>query len=194
MKLTTISVAAAAMVVFAQSAQAREHYRYHRYHVAHFARHYSSPGLGDPGLGDPRRGDHAAQNMFADHGQNYFGQSGFSQNYARPNYSDQNYPERSAYGGQIGAHIGGRPAAWCGWEMRQLVSGDPGPAFNLARNWAHWGQAGPAGVGAVVVWSHHVGKIVGQEGGAWVIESGNDGHRVRTRPLSIAGAIAIRWG
>ena len=194
MKLTTISVAAAAMVVFAQSAQAREQYRHHRYHVAHFARQYSSPGRGDPRLGDSRRGDDAAQNMFAEHGQSYFGQSDFSQKYSRQNYSDQNYPERSAYGGQIGAHIGGRPAAWCGWEMRQLVSGDPGPAFNLARNWAHWGQAGPAGVGAVVVWSHHVGKIVGQEGGAWVIESGNDGHRVRTRPLSIAGAIAIRWG
>ena len=183
MKLTTMSVAAAAIVVFTQSAQAREHYRHHRYHAAHFARHYSPPGRGD-----------AAQNMFAKHGRSYFGQSDFSQNYARPNYSDQNYPERSAYGGQFGAHIGGRPAAWCGWEMRQLVSGDPGPAFNLARNWAHWGQAGPAGVGAVVVWSHHVGKIVGQEGGEWVIESGNDGHRVRTRPLSIAGAIAIRWG
>jgi hypothetical protein len=158
MKLTTISVAAAAIVVFAQSAQAREHYRHHR--------HY------------------AAQNMFAEQGPNYFGQ----------NYSDQIYPQRSAYGGQIGAHIGGRPAAWCGWEMRQLVSGDPGPAFNLARNWAHWGQAGPAGVGAVVVWSHHVGKIVGEEGGEWIIESGNDGNRVRTRPRSIAGAIAIRWG
>ena len=179
MKLTTISVAAAAMVVFAQSAQAREHYRHHRYHAAHFARHYSSPG----------RGDDAAQNMFADHGQ-----SDFSRNYSSQNYSEQSYPERSAYGGQIGGHIGGRPAAWCGWEMRQLVSGDPGPAFNLARNWAHWGQAGPAGVGAVVVWSHHVGKIVGQEGGAWIIESGNDGNRVRTRPRSLAGAIAIRWG
>jgi hypothetical protein len=182
MKLTTISVAAAAIVVFAQSAQsaqAREHYRHHRYHAAHFARHYSPPG----------RGDDLAQNMFADHGQ-----SDFSQNYASQNYSNQVYPQRSAYGSQIGAHIGGRPAAWCGWEMRQLVSGDPGPAFNLARNWAHWGQAGPAGVGAVVVWSHHVGKIVGQEGGEWIIESGNDGNRVRTRPRSIAGAIAIRWG
>ena len=179
MKLTTISVAAAAIVVFAQSAQAREHYRHHRYHAAHFARHYSSPG----------RGEYAEQNMFADHGQ-----SDFSKNYASQNYSDQIYPQRSAYGGQIGAHIGGRPAAWCGWEMRQLVSGDPGPAFNLARNWARWGQAGPAGVGAVVVWSHHVGKIVGQEGGEWIIESGNDGNRVRTRPRSIAGAIAIRWG
>jgi hypothetical protein len=180
MKLTTISVAAAAVFVFAQSAQAREHYRHHRHYAAHFARHYSSPGFGDP-----RRSDDAAQNMYADHGQ-----SDFSKNYSGQNYSNQVYSERSAYGG----HIGGRPAAWCGWEMRQLVSGDPGPAFNLARNWAHWGQSGPAGVGAVVVWPHHVGKIVGQEGGEWVIESGNDGHRVRTRPLSIAGAIAIRWG
>jgi hypothetical protein len=92
-----------------------------------------------------------------------------------------------------GGH-GGRPRAWCGWQMRQLVGGDPGPQFNLARNWAHWGQAGPAGVGAVVVWAHHVGKIVGEENGQWIIESGNDGNRVRTRPLSISGALAIRWG
>jgi hypothetical protein len=179
MKLTTISVAAAAIVVFAQSAQAREHYRHHRYHVAHYARYYSPPGYGDYG----------AQNMFAENAR-----SDFRRNYASQNYSDHGYPEPSAYGGQIGAHIGGRPSAWCGWEMRQLVSGDPGPAFNLARNWAHWGQAGAAGVGAVVVWSHHVGKIVGQEGGEWIIESGNDGNRVRTRPRSLAGAIAIRWG
>jgi hypothetical protein len=179
MKLTTISVAAAAMFVFAQSAQAREHYRHHRYHIAHYARHYSPPGYGDYGV----------QNMFAGNAR-----SDFRRNYASQNYSDQGYAERSAYGDQIGAHIGGRPSAWCGWEMRQLVSGDPGPAFNLARNWAHWGQAGPAGVGAVVVWSHHVGKIVGQEDGKWIIESGNDGHQVRTRPLSIGGAIAIRWG
>ncbi len=33
-----------------------------------------------------------------------------------------------------------RPAAWCGWEMRHLVGADPGPSFNLARNWAHWGK------------------------------------------------------
>jgi hypothetical protein len=78
--------------------------------------------------------------------------------------------------------------------MRHLVGADPGPSFNLARNWARWGRPGPAGVGAVVVWAHHVGKIVGQENGQWLIESGNDGHAVRTRPRSIAGAIAIRWG
>ena len=87
-----------------------------------------------------------------------------------------------------------RPAAWCGWEMRHLVGADPGPSFNLARNWARWGRPGPAGIGAVVVWPHHVGKIVGQQNGEWVIESGNDGHALRTRARSIAGAIAIRWG
>jgi len=87
----------------------------------------------------------------------------------------------------------GRPRAWCGWQMPQLVGSDPGSQFNLARNWARWGHAGPVGVGAIVVWPHHVGKIVGQEGGMWIIESGNDGNRVRTRPLLIAGAIAIRW-
>ena len=86
-----------------------------------------------------------------------------------------------------------RPKAWCGWFMRKLL-GVANPAFNLARNWAHWGHAGPAGVGAVVVWPHHVGKIVGREGGEWVIQSGNDGHAVRTRPRSIAGAIAVRRG
>jgi hypothetical protein len=99
------------------------------------------------------------------------------------------YSAQIVYRGGYGA----RPAAWCGWEMRHLVSNDPGPAFNLARNWAHWGHAGPAGVGAVVVWSHHVGRIVGQEHGMWVIESGNDGHATRTRPRSIGRAIAIRW-
>jgi hypothetical protein len=100
------------------------------------------------------------------------------------------YSSRSSYSGRDR----GRPAAWCGWEMRRLVGSDPGPSYNLARNWAHWGRSGPAGIGAVVVWAHHVGKIVGRENGQWVIESGNDGHALRTRPRSIAGAIAIRWG
>jgi hypothetical protein len=87
-----------------------------------------------------------------------------------------------------------RPRAWCGWEMRRLVGADPGPTFNLARNWAHWGNPAPGPqIGVVVVWRHHVGRIVGQENGQWIIESGNDGHQVRTRPLSLAHAIAFRW-
>jgi hypothetical protein len=43
-----------------------------------------------------------------------------------------------------------------------------------------------------VVWPHHVGRIVGQENGQWVVRSGNDGGGVRTRTRSLAGAIAIR--
>ena len=87
----------------------------------------------------------------------------------------------------------GRPRAWCGWFMRGQVGSDPGPSFNLARSWAHYGSnAGGPQVGAIVVWRHHVGKIVGQENGQWIIQSGNDGHAVRTRPRSIAGAIAFR--
>ena len=101
----------------------------------------------------------------------------------------------SVYASKAGYYgYGARPGAWCGWEMRQLVSSDPGPDYNLARNWAHWGHSGAPGVGAVVVWPHHVGKIVGKEGGMWVIESGNDDHATRTRARPIGGAIAIRWG
>ena len=91
------------------------------------------------------------------------------------------------------AHLGGRPRAWCGWYMRQQVGGDPGPQYNLARSWAHYGSnAGGPTVGAIVVWRHHVGKIVGRENGQWIVQSGNDGHAVRTRARSLAGAIAFR--
>ncbi len=38
-----------------------------------------------------------------------------------------------------GYSYAGRPAAWCGWYMRTQVGGDPGPQYNLARAWAHYG-------------------------------------------------------
>jgi hypothetical protein len=87
-----------------------------------------------------------------------------------------------------------RPAQWCGWFMRQ-VFGVADRAYNVARNWARWGHraAGPQ-IGAVVVWWHHVGLIEGgpDAHGRWLVRSGNDGHAVRTRYLSLAGAIAFR--
>ena len=165
MKLMNLMVVFAAMFPFAQSAQARMH---HHENIAH---HDASSHV------------YAAQD---EHRHRHPGQ--IANHYPTPR--GYRYTAQSEFGGQYG----GRPAAWCGWEMRQLVSSDPGPTFNLARNWAHWGHAAPAGIGAVVVWSHHVGKIVGQESGMWVIESGNDDHMIRTRPRSIAGAIAIRKG
>ncbi len=93
------------------------------------------------------------------------------------------------------AYAGGdaRPSAWCGWYMRRLL-GVADRTFNLARNWAHWGRPAAAAPGAVVVWPHHVGLIRGGPDGhgRWLVESGNDGHAVRTRYRSLAGAIAFR--
>jgi hypothetical protein len=85
-----------------------------------------------------------------------------------------------------------RPRAWCGWYMRQLMH-VADRSYNLARNWTHWGRAlaGPQ-IGAIVVWPHHVGKIVGRIDTRWLVLSGNDGHAVRTRARSLAGAIAFR--
>jgi len=175
MKKTTLALTVAVTMMFVHSAQAHQHHYRHFHH--HIARSRSST--------KPQWG-WAADNQFAWRPQRYSRTGTFG--LFAP--SVEAYQEHTADRGGLGP----RPAAWCGWEMRQLVGGDPGPSYNLARNWVHWGHAGPAGVGAVVVWPHHVGKIVGQENGHWVIESGNDGHALRTRARSIAGAIAIRWG
>jgi uncharacterized protein (TIGR02594 family) len=87
-----------------------------------------------------------------------------------------------------------RPSRWCGWFMRQVFR-VADRAYNRAAEWANWGHSaqGPR-VGAVVVWRHHVGLIEGgpDKRGRWLVESGNDGHAVRTRYLSIANAIAFR--
>ena len=90
--------------------------------------------------------------------------------------------------------VSGRPSAWCGWEMRRLVGSDPGPHYNLARNWTHWGRAanGPA-PGAIGVMPHHIFKVIRVlDRGKVLAISGNDGHAVRIRPRSTAGVIAWR--
>lgn len=87
-----------------------------------------------------------------------------------------------------------RPHQWCGWFMRQMFS-VADREYNRAAKWAEWGHRsqGPR-VGAVVVWRHHVGLIEGgpDPRGQWLVHSGNDGHVVRTRYMSIARAIAFR--
>jgi hypothetical protein len=100
----------------------------------------------------------------------------------------------SAYTPTVHRVADGRPSAWCGWEMRQLVGADPGPEYNLARNWAHWGHAagGPA-PGVVGVMAHHVFKVISVVGPGQVLAiSGNDSHAVRTRVRSTGGVIAWR--
>ena len=93
------------------------------------------------------------------------------------------------------SNYGPRPQKWCGWQMRKEVWSDPGPAFNRAIEWKRYGTAarGPA-VGVIVVWPHHVGKIVGRdETGRWIVRSGNDGGALRERARSLRGVVAFRW-
>ncbi len=83
--------------------------------------------------------------------------------------------------------VGPRPAKWCGWWMRTQKGG--GPEYNLAANWRRYGSPASPQIGAVVVWSHHVGMITGRAAnGQWIVTSGNDGGAVRSRARSIAGA------
>jgi len=65
-----------------------------------------------------------------------------------------------------------------------------GPEYNLASSWRHYGSPSAPQVGAVVVWSHHVGEITGRApNGQWLVRSGNDSGRVQTRARSLAGAV-----
>ena len=192
MKLTTTMATVASVFVCAQSAQAHSsHHRYAGHHQAgrhgltrHYAAAYRDQWTNGQSFGYPARANNGGWQWQQPPARSV------RANTRGPDWQQTTYAAPAAYHGSVG----GRPSAWCGWEMRQLVGGDPGPSYNLARNWAHWGHAGPAGVGAVVVWAHHVGKIVGQQNGQWLVMSGNDGSRVRTRPLPIGNAIAIRWG
>lgn len=85
-----------------------------------------------------------------------------------------------------------KPSRWCGWYMRKRL-GVSDPKYNLARNWVHYGSPSGPQLGAVVVWRNHVGQIVGQNGkGQWLILSGNDGGRVKTRVWNLSKVIAYR--
>ena len=98
--------------------------------------------------------------------------------------------ERGASSNGRRSGLGPRPGAWCGWYMRSRHGG--GPEYNLAANWRRYGSPASPQVGAIVVWSHHVGEIVGQTAnGQWIVLSGNDSGSVRQRARSIAGA-AVR--
>lgn len=92
--------------------------------------------------------------------------------------------------------IGPKPGRWCGWFMQHelgITSKGTGLNLNRAIEWARVGSPTTASVGAVVVWRHHVGVIVGKgENGRWIVKSGNDGNRVRTRERSLHSAVAFR--
>lgn len=81
-----------------------------------------------------------------------------------------------------------RPAKWCGWYMRQVV-GISDTRYNLARTWYKYGRPTGPQIGAIVVWPHHVGMIVGKTSkGQWLVKSGNDGGKVKTRVWNLRNA------
>ena len=105
----------------------------------------------------------------------------------------RHYDGPIGYGGNVAA-ARARGLPWCGAYMADKLGyhGAAGRDLWVARNWAGVGHATSPHIGAIVVWRHHVGQIVGQENGEWVINSGNDGHAVRSRARSLVGVIAIR--
>lgn len=97
----------------------------------------------------------------------------------------QEYVNSVTYARMSGSRA--KPKRWCGWWMRTQLGG--GPSLNVAYNWRHYGSPSSPRVGAVVVWRHHVGMIVGRNSKGWIIRSGNDGGRVRERVRSLKGTI-----
>jgi hypothetical protein len=178
MKLKLVALLAGSLLMItANSASASSHHRHP--HIAY--QHTTSHRLAYHQFGADRRfsGSRAAFRETAYRG------------YASPTVGDYT---PTTYSSTVHRVAGGRPSAWCGWEMRQLVGADPGPAYNLARNWAHWGHAagGPA-PGVIGVMAHHVFKVISVVGPGEVLAiSGNDSHAVRTRVRSTGGVIAWR--
>lgn len=82
-------------------------------------------------------------------------------------------------GRYVGTNPTGWARVWCGRFLRMVVPSDPGPAFDLARNWKNYGApAGPV-AGAIGVMPHHVGIVLGRcPDGSVLMRSGNHNHRV----------------
>jgi hypothetical protein len=102
-------------------------------------------------------------------------------------------PERIE-GAEAAAGSGERPAEWCGWWMRQHLSGHFGPEYNTARNWLNAGHPLPGPLpGAIGVMEHPVFQVVRVISPDQVLAiSGNDHNAVRTRIRSTAGVIGWR--
>jgi hypothetical protein len=99
---------------------------------------------------------------------------------------------------RAGQYLGGNPTGWarvwCGVFMRMIVPQDPGPAFNAARHWRHYGKTAPGPVaGAIGVMAHHVGVVLGRcADGRIHLRSGNHNRRVGDGCYAASHFIAFR--
>jgi uncharacterized protein (TIGR02594 family) len=96
-----------------------------------------------------------------------------------------------------GTNPTGRARQWCATFANMVLerTGHRGSGSAAARSFAHYGSPAPGPVpGAIVVFPHHVGFVVGVEGPGRVrVVSGNHGHRVGEGVYSTRGVIAYRY-
>jgi hypothetical protein len=107
----------------------------------------------------------------------------------------------SAGGGDLAAraavYLGRNPTgwarAWCGKFLRMIVPHDPGPTFDLARNWSRYGRPSGPAPGAIGVMPHHVGIVIGRcADGRIHLRSGNHNRRVGDGCYAAGRFIAFR--
>jgi uncharacterized protein (TIGR02594 family) len=96
-----------------------------------------------------------------------------------------------------GTNPTGRARQWCAAFANMVLerTGHRGSGSAAAVSFAHYGSPAPGPVpGAIVVFPHHVGFVVGVEGPGRVrVVSGNHGHRVGEGVYSTRGVIAYRY-
>jgi hypothetical protein len=147
MKLIVMTAATAALAFLVEPASAQkndqEHHQEHHRHqyeqqYLRMAHHEGSTAINVSHRFARHEGGrrmlaaHSLTQQYADGGT----ASGRAQKRVRANAAASAYALAPGGEAQSGGY-GARPSAWCGWEMRHLVSQDPGPAYNLAANWAH---------------------------------------------------------
>lgn len=89
--------------------------------------------------------------------------------------------------------LGGNPTGWSHDWCAHFLNTLTGHRGDAAISYASWGRPSPVVPGAVIVYAHHVAVVTQVLGSGRVVAiSGNDGHRVRERPRSLRGVVAVR--
>jgi hypothetical protein len=176
-------LAVLALALASTAAQARPHHHYR--HYRHYAHHRLNPVVQTLGIGLGHMLDsvnrHAGYSDPADVSPYPWPSHG--RTFAVPSFPPQPAP---VYGGFRPRDCYGIP--WCGCFVRHKL-GIADVAYNLARNWFHWGRPSGPCIGCVAVSYRHVGLIVGNQGGQWIVEQGNP---YRYGPDSLRWAVAYR--
>lgn len=90
--------------------------------------------------------------------------------------------------------------AWCGLFCAEVMTEagfKPPPIAVRAKSWATWGDPGPAGVGAILVFQRpgggHVGLCAAETLTAYQVLGGNQGDAVSLALVAKDRCIAVRW-